>query len=99
MSVESIANLNAEISQLKKQLDDAVNQANGFVSQLDAHKSMLSEVIGNYLNAKAAMIMSNKHLHESNFKLAEAERKVTELSTPKADNVEEIKNASNKVVK
>ena len=48
MSVESIASLNSEITQLKKQVEDAVNQANGFVAQLDAHKQMLSEVIGNY---------------------------------------------------
>ena len=111
MSVESIASLNSEITQLKKQVEDAVNQANGFVAQLDAHKQMLSEVIGNYLNTKAGMIMSNRHLHEANAKLSASEKQVESLNqqltdaTAKIlelthkDNVKEIPHAANKIAK
>ena len=76
MSEQALAAITQENQSLKKQLEGAVNQANGFVAQLDAHKGMLSESITGSLNLRTQCIMMNKTIQELSGKVQELEAKL-----------------------
>ena len=82
MSELPLAALAQENTQLKSQLENAINQVNSYVAQLDAHKQMLSESIQSSLSLRATLIVFQKNIQDLNKQLADANAKIAEL-TPK----------------
>jgi phage shock protein A len=56
--------LKQENNSLKQQLENAVNTANNFVSQLDAHKGALSEQIQQNLNLRTQVIILSQKIKQ-----------------------------------
>ena len=99
MTQAAIDSLSAENTNLKKQLENAVNQANGFVAQLDAHKQMLSESIQSSLNLRTTVIMFQRNIQEAQQKNQAAEKQIESLNQQLSDATKEPKNATDKVSK
>lgn len=70
---------------LQAQLDQAVSQGNGLVAQLDAHKQMLSEVIGSGLNLRATLLLVQKNNEELSAKIGELNKTIEGLNQELAD--------------
>ena len=64
--MSDVETLTTENTNLKAQLENAINQANAYCAEIDAVKGMLSDTIQSYINLSKTNIL----LRQTNEKLA-----------------------------
>lgn len=74
------------IDGLERDLKSAVDQANGFVMQLDGHKGFITELVTSNLNLRTSLISANKLIQQNNQEFQKCVKELADAKFLLADN-------------